>query len=81
VVSIFNCSPGETRYCLPPVRMTAYIAKTSSVALVRAYRFLHELCCMGRIQKHCIKPTGQANAVFQKLTAGLKPVVPATLEI
>jgi hypothetical protein len=51
------------------------------VALVRAYRFLHELCCMGRIQKHCIKPTGQTNAVFQKLTAGLKPVVPATLEI
>src|SRR5580692_1724346 len=31
VVSIFNFSPGETRYCLPPVRMTAYMAKTSSV--------------------------------------------------
>src|SRR5271170_8037065 len=26
--------------------------------------FLHELCCMGRIQEHCIKPTGQTIAVF-----------------
>jgi hypothetical protein len=27
VRSIFNVSPGETRYCLPPVRITAYITK------------------------------------------------------
>ena len=31
-VSIFNFSPGETRYCLPPVRITAYITKTSKRA-------------------------------------------------
>ena len=29
-VSIRRRSPGATRYCLPPVRMTAYIAKTSA---------------------------------------------------
>ena len=39
VVSIFNFSPGETRYCLPPVRMTAYMTKTSSGARWGADRF------------------------------------------
>src|SRR5271169_6684652 len=47
VVSIFNFSPGETRYCLPPVRMTAYMTRTSSGSH-GAGRFLqNRLCCMG----------------------------------
>src|ERR1700730_6943961 len=51
VVSIFNFSPGETRYCLPPVRMTAYMTKTSSGPRAGADRFLpNRLCCMGRME-------------------------------
>src|ERR1035441_7144853 len=34
-LSIFNTSPGATRYCLPPVRITAYINPPAQVRLGR----------------------------------------------
>src|ERR1035437_605178 len=34
-LSIFNTSPGATRYCLPPVRITAYINPPAQVRLCR----------------------------------------------
>src|ERR1700741_3480575 len=59
VVSIFNCSPGETRYCLPPVRMTAYMTKTSSVALVGADRFSQKMLYGAETED--LHPTGWRN--------------------
>src|ERR1017187_9288785 len=60
VRSILSFSPGETRYCLPPVRITAYIAKPSCAmtAVPSFQRVLQRLCCLGRIQKNCIGPAG-----------------------
>jgi hypothetical protein len=63
---------------LPPVRMTAYITKTSSVALGSADRFLQINCAAwgvyrserGRPSQSVVKPDRRPN-----------PVVPATLEI
>jgi hypothetical protein len=40
-----------------------------------------KLCCMGRIQEHCIEANRPNHRSLILPTAELKPVVPATLEI
>ncbi len=50
VRSILNFSPGETRYCLPPVRITAYITKPLCARHSIA-RTLHEFIACGFNQR------------------------------
>ena len=63
VFSIFTTSPGATRYCLPPARITAYIdmppyifspprlCETRSTPLARPMEFPNQICALALPRK------------------------------